>query len=297
MSSTFRCLVCHEGPGDPVYLGCEDYYLGTPFKADYYRCHVCGLLQQHPIPADVSAFYDHYPIHAPKGRLYDLLRWLVMEPVYYRLDRRQPPGRLLDYGCGDGGYLQARRGSGWTLIGYENNPTHAARLAQRLQLPVYSHRAELLPSQRGTLDVVTMHFALEHLTDLDEAFADVRELLRPGGTFYYVVPEASSWEARLFKRRWHGLDPPRHVSFPDPGTARRLAERHGFALTHHAGVAFPNTFAASLPPALVGRFSFPAFALFLPLGILFSRLAPTGSRAYWLEKVPAATSTTSGVTS
>jgi hypothetical protein len=129
-----------------------------------------------------------------------------------------------------------------------------------------------------------MHFTLEHLTDLDLAFGEASTLLRTGGLFYYVVPDPSSLEARLFASKWHNLDPPRHVSFPDRETARRLGERHGFAVSAERPVAFPNGLAASLPVVLTGRFRFPLFALFMPLGIAFSRLVPTGCRAYHLVR-------------
>jgi SAM-dependent methyltransferase len=282
--SGFRCLVCQGGERTAAYLGCEDYYLGTPGRFDYYRCRGCGVLQQSPVPADVAAFYERYPVHARKSASYRALRMLVMSSVYYDLGR-QPRGTvLLDYGCGDGGYLERYRGRGFTLLGFERSPAQASRVAESLGVPVYAEAAALVREHAAAVDVVTMHFTLEHLTDLDEAFRTVRALLRAGGLFYYVVPDPSSFEARLFARKWHNLDPPRHVSFPDREAARRLGERHGFEVYAEHPVAFPNGFAASLPVVLTGRFRFPLFALFMPLGIAFSRLIPTGCRAYHLVR-------------
>lgn len=280
----FRCLVCHGGEGTAVHLGCRDYYLGTPGQVDYHRCRACGLLQQFPVPADVSPYYERYPVHAPKSALYAALRRIVMSSVYYDLARHPRGAVLLDYGCGDGGYLERHRGRGFSLLGYEKGPAQASRIAGRLGLPVYADREALVREHGGAVDVLTMHFTLEHLTDLDAAFREVHALLRPGGLFYYVVPDASSFEARLFAKKWHGLDPPRHISFPDSGAARRLADRHGFTVSAERPVAFPNGFAASLPVVLTGRFRLPLFAFFLPLGIAFSRLVPTGSRAYHLVR-------------
>jgi SAM-dependent methyltransferase len=277
-------VVCRGGDGDAVYLGCEDYYLGTPARVDYHRCRECGVLQQSPVPADVSPFYERYPIHARKSALYDALRRLVMSPVYYDPGRHPPGSVLLDYGCGDGGYLAWHRGKGFTLLGYEASPAQAARVASQLGIPVYADTGTLLRDHGGAVDAVTMHFALEHVTDLDAVFREAQALLRPGGTFHYVVPDPGSFEARLFGRKWHGLDPPRHVSFPDVGAARRLAGRHGFTVAAERAVAFPNGLAASLPVVLTGRFRFWLFALCLPLGIVFSRLVPTGCRAYRLVR-------------
>jgi len=286
VSAGFRCLVCGAGESEPVWLRCRDYYLGKPFEVDYHRCLGCQLLQQHPVPGDISAFYEDYPIHARKSRLYDALRWLVMSPVYYDLRGQPPRTRLLDYGCGDGGYLEMQRGRGYELAGYEADAGQAGRLGQRLALPVYSDIDWLFAAHEGRTDVVTMHFVVEHLTNLDLGFRAARRLLRPDGVFYFVIPHADSLEARLFGRKWHNLDPPRHVSFLQPAHVARLAERNGFGVERHRPVPFPNGFAASLPVVISGRFRFSLFALALPLGIAFSRLSPTGSRAYWLRRLP-----------
>lgn len=284
MSAPFRCLICRGGEGELVHERCPDYYLGTAFKVDYARCRACGLLQQSPVPKDVSPFYHAYPVHARKSRLYAALRWLVMSPLYYDARRHAAGSALLDYGCGDGGYLEAIAGRGFRLQGYENDAAQAARVAERLDVPVHSDIKVLLACHAGTFDAVTLHMVLEHLTDPDGALAAVRHLLKPGGILYVVVPHIDSIEARIFGRRWHNLDPPRHISLPTVAHLRRLADRHGYALVRHAPVSFPNGFAASVPVVLSGRFRFPLFALAFPLGVVWSRLVPTGSHAYWLAR-------------
>jgi SAM-dependent methyltransferase len=286
VSSTFRCLACASADATLVFADCPDYYQGKPFRVDYHRCRACSLLQQHPLPKDVAAFYEDYPIHEKKSRLYDALRWLVMGGLYYDA-RAHPPGtRIVDYGCGDGGYLGTLRGKGYELIGYEENAGQAARLTADLGLPVHHSVDSLFATVDGRAECVTMHFVVEHLTDLEAGFETARRLLEPKGVFYFVVPHEHSLEARLFGRKWHNLDPPRHVSFPEAAHVQALAERHGLRLEKHAPVPFPNGFAASVPVVLTGRFRFALFALALPLGVLFSRLVPTGTHAYWLRRLP-----------
>jgi SAM-dependent methyltransferase len=281
---SFRCLACGSGAARIFRARCADYYLATPFLVDYHCCRDCGLVQQSPVPEDVAPFYRGYPIHEPKSAVHDMARRLVMAPVYYDARAQLRGSVLLDYGCGDGAYLRDQGSRGLELLGFESTPMLATTLSKRLAVPVYSDRQRLLEERGGSVDVVTLHFVLEHVVDLHGTFADVCRLLRPDGRLYLVVPEIRSLEARLFGAKWHGLDPPRHISFPGATAIALLAERHGFAVVERRPVPFPNGFAASLPVFLTGRFRFTLFAAFLPLGIVFSRLVPTGATAYLLAK-------------
>lgn len=285
--SPFACLVCGGGDARLELEGCKDYYLGKPFVVSYVRCARCGLLQQHPLPRDVAAFYDDYPIHAPKSPLYKRLRDALLGSVYFDASRLPPGAAILDYGCGDGSFLGGLGGARNPRLGYEPGAAHAARLTAQLGVPVYSDAEALLHEQRGMLDAVTLHFVLEHLTDLHGAFARIAALLKPGGELYIVVPDASSFEARLFGRRWHGLDPPRHISFPDRAAIDRLAAEHGLARVADHAVPFPNGIAGSIPAVVLGRFQLGLFALAMPMAVVISRAAPSGAHAFWLEK-PAA---------
>jgi SAM-dependent methyltransferase len=282
-ADSFQCLACRGGESEPVYSGCIDYYVGKPDRVDYRRCRKCGLVQQSPIPGDVSRFYEAYPVHAPKSLLHSIFR--AIKFANYWKGNSSPAGSvLLDYGCGDGSYLATQRDSGLKLAGYEPSPAHAEAVASRLGVPVYSDVEKLSRDYAGKVDVLTMHFVLEHLTDLHAGFKRANELLRPGGTFYFLIPQIDSFESRLFGRKWHNLDAPRHISFPEPPVIQKLADEHGFTLARHKGIPFPNGFAGSVPVVLLGKFKYPIFLLSMPAGIIFSHIVPTGCRAFWLEK-------------
>ncbi len=60
-------------------------------------------------------------------------------------------------------------------------------------------------------DFVTMFHVLEHLPNPRLALKYAGDLLKPGGTLIIQVPNIASFQARLFGRRWYGLDVPRHV--------------------------------------------------------------------------------------
>lgn len=288
MTYTFSCIQCKCSTATPIFSECKDYYLQKPYRVNYSRCGDCGLMQQVPMPIDVASFYDAYPIHQQKSKAYQLMRRWIMGACYFDtrkfLGERRGPALLLDFGCGDGWFLDANRARTLKLVGFETDNDHAAHLAKTLDLPVYYDEQALLCEYENKIDVVTMHFVLEHLTDVNRAFETVHKLLKPNGVFYFVIPNISSWEARLFGKKWHNLDAPRHISFPEAKSIQQLSERWEFEVTRHQQVPFPNGVAGSISVLLTGRFRFSIFLLFLPLGIFLSRIFPSGNVAYWLRK-------------
>jgi SAM-dependent methyltransferase len=270
---------------EPHLLDCPDYYMQMQVRVSYYRCSACGLVQQSPVPKDTSAWYGAYPVHQRKNAMYDVLRGMLMSGCYYDTSRLAPGCRLLDFGCGDGAYLAWCRRDGVERVGFEPCDKLAAVLANRLGCSVYSNLAALQREREATFDVVTMHHVLEHVSDLHGTFAMVHRLLKPGGVFYVLVPHVESWEARLFKRRWHGLDPPRHISFPNADTLERLAADHRFTLERERAIPFPNGLAGSVPAAIFGRYMHPVFLALMPFAFFLAHLAPSGFRGYWLRRL------------
>jgi len=157
-------------------------------------------------------------------------------------------------------------------------------LTERLGIPVYSSLDSLCVERAGTIDVITAHFVLEHVTDLRGAFETFRTLLKPDGVLYFSVPNIRSWEARLFNRRWHGLDAPRHLVFPDTVHFEGLAAEFGFSTPQTSFAAFPNTLAASLATLFTGHcHALLMMGLILP-SWLVALAAPSGTRIIQMKK-------------
>ena len=129
-----------------------------------------------------------------------------------------------------------------------------------------------------------MHYVLEHVASPLSTLATLESLLAPDGLLYIVVPNVDSWEGRLFARRWHGLDPPRHVSFPTPSVMQALAKDAGLLLEKSRCVAFAPTSAASIVSVVAGRYRHALFLAAMPAGVILSRMAPCGSLSYVLRK-------------
>ena len=280
----FKCLCCTSGDAAPFLTGVPDCYLATGFRMDYAKCEHCGLVQQHPLPADVGPFYAAYPVHASKSWLHEFTRRIVLRPVYFDLNRLTRDMQLLDYGCGDGWFLDHARSRVAKAVGYEPTGDLAKIVSGRVGLPVYHRPDEMRAELGGKIDVATMHFVMEHLTDLDGTLALVADVLKPGGLLYAVLPNIQSREFRMFGGRWHGFDAPRHISFPDERQLGPVLQRHGLVVEQTTFVPFPNTMAASLCIRWTGKYRHPLFLACMPFAFLWARIFPDGTRCLTIRK-------------
>ncbi len=116
---------------------------------------------------------------------------------------RAGPAVIIDLGCGDGSALAVAAGP--DAAGHD--PAHrfagidwsasALRRAQALGLTVMrSSLNPSLPIADGAADVVIMSELIEHLVDPDGAVAEVRRVLRPGGSLLLSTPNLAAWYNR-----------------------------------------------------------------------------------------------------
>src|SRR5262249_35997034 len=198
---------------------------GTLFQV--VRCQACGLCYTNPRPdpASIGFFYpaDYGPHHRKQARRLTL-------PFLSRResDRRTLPwhgeGRLLDYGCGRGAFLDRMARRGWQVLGIDFSETAVASVRENYNLPpllgTLPHPA-LGPS---SLDVVTMWHVLEHLPDPLHTLRHAREVLAPAGKLCVEVPALDSWAYRVFGPDWFGLELPRHLTHFTSDTLRAMLE-------------------------------------------------------------------------
>ena len=103
------------------------------------------------------------------------------------------PLTVLDLACGDGHLLALlralRSASRLALIGVDLSAGELAAARARLGENAALHRckAQQLPFESGSVDVVFSHLALMLMDDADGVVREVRRVLKPGGLFAGVV--------------------------------------------------------------------------------------------------------------
>ena len=133
-----------------------------------------------------------------------------------------PGRRVLDLGCRDGA-LTSRYAEGNEVVGVDAD---REALAEAAKLGIETRWADLdepLPFDEAGFDVVVAGELLEHLRDPARVVADVRRVLRPGGTFVGSVPNAYRLKnRRRFLAGGRPEDDPTHLQMFSAADVRRL---------------------------------------------------------------------------
>ena len=138
------------------------------------------------------------------------------------------PRRLLDVGCGDGRFLQAMQKRGWETVGLETDLVAANLARHRTGSVIHETPLETADLPEGAFGMVSLLHVLEHVPDPRQTISEAFRLLVPGGVLLLALPNAHSWEAKLFGANWYPLDLPRHYWGFGPRTLSRLVTEMGF---------------------------------------------------------------------
>ena len=120
------------------------------------------------------------------------------------------------------------KGPAWDLYGIEMEESTAEQATAKTSAKVFVGDVLAAPFEASSFDVITCFDVLEHVYKPREFTMKVCEWLKPGGIFYAMMPNIDSWEAKLFRSYWFGLELPRHLSHFSPHSLRYLMRDIGF---------------------------------------------------------------------
>ena len=145
---------------------------------------------------------------------------------YARLLRYLHPngGRLLDFGCGTG-HLLRRLSPHFETLGYDASAY--ARNRARMNAPDATILEEWASLRARSLDAIVALHTLERLRRPQAVMAQLTQLLEPGGTFCFVVPNTHSLGRRIKRERWHAHRDPTCRSLLSRGEWISLAREAG----------------------------------------------------------------------
>ena len=261
-----QCCLCGSD-GVKVYDSLTDRAGDVPGTWAIRKCSdlACDLawIDPMPIPDDIPKLYGRYFTHAPESRPSRLRRiceclsrgvlawsfgyrdatsvvWrfiggaLVCIPLMREriggtimfLDANSR-GRLLDLGCGNGGFLRTMRALGWDVMGVEPDPQAAQLARTNSNIAVFDGTVEKAGFPDESFDTITMHHVIEHLPDPVKTLSECRRILRTGGQLILATPNIASAGLNRYGVDWRSLDAPRHLYIFGPKSIKTVIERAG----------------------------------------------------------------------
>ncbi|MGH3104272.1 MAG: class I SAM-dependent methyltransferase [Gaiellaceae bacterium] len=211
------------------------------------RCDECALVYSNP-QVDEALVLDEYRAGGERANdlWVDVLtseRQLALDRAKFAeiLDELEPyrgSGRLLDVGTSIGLFLHLAGERGWDGVGTEFGQRALAYARERFGLDVHDRPLAELGLEPAGFDVVALNSVLEHVNRPLELLEEVRELLKPGGALFLIVPNVDSLACRVLHERAATFDGRNHLIYFSPATLRDALARTGFeAIETHTRVS------------------------------------------------------------
>ena len=252
----FESAPCAIGcpPDDEEILVGRDRLHGVPGNFRIVRCRTCGLMRTNPRPTS-EAMEPYYPedygpyestkvnsSRPPTARINFFVKLLDTDS---RKVPQLPPGRMLEIGCASGAFLHQMSSLGWRVEGLELS-VKAANNARSLGYPVHTGTLETAPDPDEPYDLIVGWHVFEHLHNPVAALHRLHDWSKVGGWLALSMPDAGSWEFKVFRDRWYALQVPTHVYHYTPKTLRQVLARGDWALERLFWHHNPNNLLHSL---------------------------------------------------
>ena len=115
----------------------------------------------------------------------------------------KPHFNILDLGCGRGGVVERLGATGkwigidpdWFSLKWHRRPVLLRSCADARRLPIARH----------SFDIVISSWVMEHLSEPGLVFSEIVRVLRPGGHFFFLTPNAKHPIPRLSRKLANNL--------------------------------------------------------------------------------------------
>ena len=207
----FNCPVCEEAKISQSFE-IYDHEYNIVKAAHYSQCDNCNVISQFPMPdmKELSSFYpQEYHSMSPNSLIAKLkyqLRWSGLKKLIHG------KGAILDYGCGDGAFLNycGAKMPELMFFGYEiNNDDEVENLSDNVI--IYKGSPGYLLDNIPSCQIITMNHVIEHMPELNHDLGRLIDKLEPGGIIEGQTPNTDSLERAIFGKRWSGFHAPRHT--------------------------------------------------------------------------------------
>jgi 2-polyprenyl-3-methyl-5-hydroxy-6-metoxy-1,4-benzoquinol methylase len=155
--------------------------------------------------------------------------------LLHLLEPFAPGKRLLDFGCGAAGMVNAATQAGWPVTGYDMNRglAEAANRHWKFDRVLTGPLEDFYAAHAGHFDAIISYQVFEHIQTPVEAARAMARLLKPGGVLLIDVPNVH--QPQEWFSRGKTLDPTSHWCHFSTNTLAELVKRAGLDVVYRSG--------------------------------------------------------------
>lgn len=220
------------------------------------ECADCTLRFTQDVPDEesIGAYYqsENYISHTDTSKglinsLYKKVRGRTLKQKRKLVESAtgKKTGKILDVGSGTGAFANEMKINGWEVTALEpdSGAIKVAKDLYGLELQETGKLFELLPK---SYDAITLWHVLEHVHQLQEYIAQLKNLLADNGRLIIAVPNYTCYEEKVYKQYWAAYDVPRHLYHFSPKAMETLINKHGLKISDYKPMWYDSFYVSLL---------------------------------------------------
>ncbi|MGJ8745869.1 class I SAM-dependent methyltransferase [Polaribacter sp.] len=196
------------------FLDCIDYTVSKE-KYEVKKNAIYDMLVTVPVPENLEDYYKSkdYISHTDSkkslfDKVYQAVKFITLKRKLKLMNSfKTSTKNILDVGAGTGDFLKTCKENNWNVSGVEPS-LDAINIAAVKGVFLKENLSEF---KNEKFDVITLWHVLEHVENLKEYMATLKNLLSENGRLVIAVPNYKSYDANYYKEFWAAFDVPRHL--------------------------------------------------------------------------------------
>jgi 2-polyprenyl-3-methyl-5-hydroxy-6-metoxy-1,4-benzoquinol methylase len=247
-----RCALCNSRSHSILFSNL--YGMGRSFEI--VKCNKCGLVFRLPKLSEeemnelyTRGYYQRKSIFPLVKGFFPRLRSLVcdlrFQKIYNILEKK---ARILDVGCGTGELLTVFERKGYECYGLDTSEDAfelaKANLGRKACTHIFNRELRECHFPNSSFDLILLSHVIEHLPNPSKELKEIHRILADDGILFISTPNSESFEFKIAKQEWYGLDFLVHPYLYSPKTITMLLKKNEFSII---SISYPfSSYAFSL---------------------------------------------------
>ncbi len=201
------------------------------------KCQKCEMFYVSPILKNKISHKIHLN-HVSFNKVYENRIQIKMDNLKFSYGlssikkhlKKNLKKKILDIGCGMGGFIEIAKKNKWISEGIEFNK-YASKYLRKKGFKVYNDYLENLNLKKD-YSCVSMWNLFEHLENPHQMLKNIKKVLVPGGLVFVLVPNIDGLVNRILKKDAVAFAGYTHLNFYNHKTLMKTFKKNEFRVLH-----------------------------------------------------------------